>query len=75
MVKSQISDDMSINIDQKKHLFNSNQRYLYVMHFVSAKVAAKMPSQSVLFIPSSDAHFGRGFGPFWSQRTTQIDYK
>ena len=32
------------------------------MYFVSAKVAMKMPSQSVLFFPSWDAHFGREFG-------------
>ena len=31
------------------------------MHFVSANVVVKVPSQSVLFIPSSDADFGRAF--------------
>ena len=45
------------------------------MHFVSAKVVVKMSSQGVLFIPSSDAHFGRAFGPFWSHSTIQMVYK
>ena len=34
------------------------------MHFVSAKVAVKMPFRRVLFILWKYTHFGRGFGPF-----------
>ena len=45
------------------------------MHFVSAKVAVKMPSQSVLFILCLDAHFGRGFGPFSPHSTIRMVYK
>ena len=48
---------------------------MYIMHFVSAKVAAKMPSYSVLFILSLDAYFGREFGPLWSHRKIQMVYK
>ena len=64
MVKSQIFHDILGNIDNKKFLFNTNPRYLYIMHFVLAKVVVKMPSQGVLYFPSSDAHFGRAFGQF-----------
>ena len=44
MAKSQIFDDILGNMDWKINLINSNQRYIYIMHFMSAKVAAKMPS-------------------------------
>ena len=45
------------------------------MHFVSAKVGAKMLSQRVLFILCLDAHFGREFGPFWPHSTIWVVYK
>ena len=45
------------------------------MHFLSAKVVVKMPFRRVLFIQCFDAHFGRGFGPFWPHSTIQMVYK
>ena len=45
------------------------------MHFLSAKVVVKMPFRRVLFILCFDAHFGRGFGPFWPHSTIQMVYK
>jgi hypothetical protein len=37
MVKSQFFDDILGNIDQKKKVLPNIQRYLYMIHFVSAK--------------------------------------